>query len=467
MLAGGALLARRNYRHGRGDREGALRLAGVMFVLEIGLWLCRSHFVAGFQTFGYLILAIAGALLWGGAMWMLYLAIEPWIRRNWPQAIISWSRLISGQLRDPVVGRDILFGVAFGTLWLVIFEVGNIPLARMGAAPPLSDSAYLLGGRQALGQWLVQIPYSIFGTLQFFFLLLGLKVLVEFLFRLVGLKAVRADWIAAVLFVAIFVGMRAAKHASRGGSPGHSSRLRHSGADRPALRPGAAGGRGFHRGHAGERALHRRLLGVVHEHDRAGTAQRGGAGGMGLLPLAGRGAVVGGGAGVSDRAAPGGGCAASRPVGTGLIDWCNRLGIACFQPGGVLMRILLAGILGLSSVVCLAQTQEPPPQQVQRSEVPPTPRHPQPAQDGGIREVLESIVIPPIPHAPFFATLATEAVKYAADGASMTFVNERHIARNADGRIYEERWYLVPKGSNVKSIHELDSDRRPQTAHAL
>ena len=208
VLAAGALLARRNYRHGRGDREGAFRLAVVMCVLEIGLWLCRSHFVAGFQTFGYLILAIAAALLWGGAMWMLYLAIEPWIRRNWPQAMISWSRLISGQLRDPVVGRDILFGVAFGILWLVIFQLSNIPLARMGAAPQLSGSGYLMGGREAMGQWLVQIPSSIFGTLQFFFLLLGLKVLVEFLFRQVGLKAVRSDWIAAVLFVAVFLVMR-------------------------------------------------------------------------------------------------------------------------------------------------------------------------------------------------------------------------------------------------------------------
>lgn len=115
------------------------------------------------------------------------------------------------------------------------------------------------------------------------------------------------------------------------------------------------------------------------------------------------------------------------------------------------MRILLAGILGLSSLFCMAQTQEPPPQQVQRSEVPPTPQHPQPAQDGGIREVLESIVIPPIPHSPFFATLATEAVKYGADGGTMTFANERHIARNGEGRIYEERWLLVPKGSKVKS----------------
>jgi serine/threonine-protein kinase len=179
-----------------------------MFVLEIGLWLCRAHFIAAFQVFGYLILAIASALLWAGGMWMLYLAIEPWIRRNWPQAIISWSRLISGQLRDPVVGRDILFGVAFGTLWLVIFQLTNIPLAHMGAAPPLSGSGYLLGGREAMGQWLMQIPSSIFGTLQFFFLLLGLKMLVEFLFRLVGWKVARTDWIAAVLFVAVFLVMR-------------------------------------------------------------------------------------------------------------------------------------------------------------------------------------------------------------------------------------------------------------------
>ena len=209
ILVGGGLLARRNYRHGRGDRGGALRLAVVMIALQMGLWLCRSHFAAGFQTFGYLILDIAGALLWGGTTWMLYLAVEPWIRRNWPQAIISWSRLISGQLRDPVVGRDILFGVAFGILWLVIIEGGNIPLARTGAAPQLSSAAYLLGGRQALGQWLVQFPNAIFGTLQFFFVLLGLKVVVEFLFRLVGVKVARTERIAAVLFVALYVGLKA------------------------------------------------------------------------------------------------------------------------------------------------------------------------------------------------------------------------------------------------------------------
>jgi hypothetical protein len=103
------------------------------------------------------------------------------------------------------------------------------------------------------------------------------------------------------------------------------------------------------------------------------------------------------------------------------------------------MRISVAGILWLST---LAMAQAP---QIQQQHSVPA------AQDGGVREVLESIVIPPIPNAPFAATLATEATKYAADGATMTFVNERHIARNAHGRIYEERWLLVPKNGKVKS----------------
>jgi len=104
------------------------------------------------------------------------------------------------------------------------------------------------------------------------------------------------------------------------------------------------------------------------------------------------------------------------------------------------MRNGIVALLWLSSLICMAQIHESLPSH-------PTP----PAQDGGERGVLESIVIPPISHAPFTATLATESVRYADDGASMTFVNQRRIARDANGRIYQERWYLVPKDSNVES----------------
>src|SRR5437867_11410467 len=100
------------------------------------------------------MLCIASGLLMGGVTCMLYLALEPWIRGRWPQAIITWSRLISGQLQDPLVGRDILFGVMFGVGWLLIFVLMFALLARRGAAPQLGSPAYLLGGSQALGRWL-------------------------------------------------------------------------------------------------------------------------------------------------------------------------------------------------------------------------------------------------------------------------------------------------------------------------
>ena len=73
------------------------------------------------------------------------------------------------------------------------------------------------------------------------------------------------------------------------------------------------------------------------------------------------------------------------------------------------------------------------------------------AQDGGTRETLESIVIPPKAQAPFSLLLQTEWVKTLADGGTITVVNERHIARDSKGRIYQERWYLVPNNGKVES----------------
>jgi serine/threonine-protein kinase len=192
VLSGAVLLARRNYRQGRGDREGAFRLASIVFVLEMLLWLCRGHFVAGIATFGLFVIAISTALFISATTWVLYLALEPWVRRRWPQTIISWSRLLSGQFRDPLVGRDILFGVMLGVVWILIFQIRYIPMMHMGAAPGINSTEYFMGGRTALGAWLIQIPISILATLQFFFLLLGLKVVL------------RKDWLAAIAFTALF-----------------------------------------------------------------------------------------------------------------------------------------------------------------------------------------------------------------------------------------------------------------------
>ncbi|HZD48422.1 MAG TPA: hypothetical protein VE178_06725 [Silvibacterium sp.] len=72
-------------------------------------------------------------------------------------------------------------------------------------------------------------------------------------------------------------------------------------------------------------------------------------------------------------------------------------------------------------------------------------------EDGGMNEVLESIAIPSTPHAPFYATLDTEWARPLTGGGSYTFQNERHIARDSFGRVYQERWYLVPKNGKIKT----------------
>jgi hypothetical protein len=74
------------------------------------------------------------------------------------------------------------------------------------------------------------------------------------------------------------------------------------------------------------------------------------------------------------------------------------------------------------------------------------------AEDGGARgDILESIVIPPKANAPFSLLLQTEWVRTLPDGGTITTENQRRIARDATGRIYQERWFLVPKNGKIKS----------------
>ncbi len=73
------------------------------------------------------------------------------------------------------------------------------------------------------------------------------------------------------------------------------------------------------------------------------------------------------------------------------------------------------------------------------------------ANDGGQTGPMQSIFVPPKAGAPFSLTLATEWSRPLASGGTFTLMNERKIVRDAAGRIYQERWILVPKGGNIKS----------------
>src|SRR5256885_4207597 len=96
---------------------------------------------------------------------------------------------------------------------------------------------------------------------------------------------------------------------------------------------------------------------------------------------------------------------------------------------------LLACFLLLPNSVSLAQAQQ----------------QPQRVPDGGTREVLISILIPSLPNAPFTATVNTGWIRQLPDGSTITLKNHRAIARDAAGRIFQERRALVPDDGKAQS----------------
>ena len=124
--------------------------------------------------------------------WLLYVAVEPYVRKHWPQAIISWSRLLAGRVRDPLVGRDLLFGVLLGLLWALLLHVFVLLIQGRGASPQLGYSGYLLDARRGVGTAIVFLLGSIRGTLFFF--------LVAFLLR----ALLRRTWLVGTVFVLLF-----------------------------------------------------------------------------------------------------------------------------------------------------------------------------------------------------------------------------------------------------------------------
>ena len=87
--------------------------------------------------------------------WLVYIALEPYVRRLWPEVLISWSRLLSGRIRDPRVGRDVLIGGVAGLLLTLGLSVRLLLPARLGGTPippSLPDLAALSGLGPAVGE---------------------------------------------------------------------------------------------------------------------------------------------------------------------------------------------------------------------------------------------------------------------------------------------------------------------------
>jgi serine/threonine-protein kinase len=191
MMAGAALLARHNLRLGRGDRRGARRLASFVFAGTLLDWLISAHHVPSLlDEFDAFLLNLAGCLLTGAIMWLIYVALEPYVRRRWPGRIVGWSRLLAGGWRDPLVGRDLLLGALAGCAIVLLLFVRAIAAPWLGAAPPRPDAIYmrvLLGMQYAFSSLTAQVLRSLLFASVLMFLLLLLTIVT------------RREWVGVVL----------------------------------------------------------------------------------------------------------------------------------------------------------------------------------------------------------------------------------------------------------------------------
>ena len=191
------LFSRKNAVRGQGDHRGARRLASFIGVVQMGLWACRNHFGSFEGSFGNGIVAICTSLFYAFVVMSIYLALEPQVRRRWPHTLISWTSLLTRRWKDPIVGRDVLFGVGLGLSWWLIDLTAH---ALNRGAKPLraAELGILIDARAAAAEWLLRIPEAVRDTLAFFLLI--------FVFMLL----LRRKWLAGALFVLVFLSFNVA-----------------------------------------------------------------------------------------------------------------------------------------------------------------------------------------------------------------------------------------------------------------
>ncbi len=194
VLAGSALIVRRNLRLGRGDRRGASRLAAFVFAAWAVEWFFGAHHVPNFAEFPLFL----ESLVWGGGFscfaWLLYIALEPYVRRRWPATLVSWSRLLAGGFRDPLVGRDILAGCFLASFTITLKRLAWFVFSGLGypAQPSSGPQWQFLGGRTIIADMsstLISGPSFWLAALFVLFLLRAL---------------LRKEWVAAVAWVLLF-----------------------------------------------------------------------------------------------------------------------------------------------------------------------------------------------------------------------------------------------------------------------
>jgi len=124
-------------------------------------------------------------------------ALEPYVRRHWPHALIGWTRLLTGRWRDRQVGGDLLIGALVGLAGVIIdraaaaiaaWHLGTIVIWRV-------DLDTLGSSGTVAATFLRAVATASVYPIGLLFLLLLLRLMAP------------RTWLAPVLAVAVVVGL--------------------------------------------------------------------------------------------------------------------------------------------------------------------------------------------------------------------------------------------------------------------
>jgi hypothetical protein len=178
-----------NWKRGRIDVSGAVRVVGLHAVASLVGWVLISSHSASLHVERVLLMDMFGVTtFWGLLLLVVYLAVEPYMRRRWPERLSSWNRALSGRLRDPLVGRDVLVGVLAGVCFAIPMKV----------VAPLLGTYYLL--TPVYEPLTPNTPLGLLPTLGSMALLRTAGTFV--LLLLIGLLF-RREWVAVVAVIAL------------------------------------------------------------------------------------------------------------------------------------------------------------------------------------------------------------------------------------------------------------------------
>lgn len=165
-------------------------------MVHLFVWAVWAHHVATVREEWVIFFLDTGfTLCWATILWLLYIALEPFVRRRWPETLISWTRILSGRFRDPRVGRDILVGGFAAMGFLALSSVVNLE-SWLGYAPSIPDAGSVETLQQdlkfSLG-FLLDLPiHAITAGMLVVFIMLLLRILL------------RKQSLAAAVFILIF-----------------------------------------------------------------------------------------------------------------------------------------------------------------------------------------------------------------------------------------------------------------------